>query len=195
MKSSSQVSAGQLSCLCPPRKALDAPRQWLQYLPCETRAHSCLLGWRGKDLVCSCSAGTGRMCWGGVCVGLEKEEISAHLPAWHPFQEHVLTLPELVLCQWLLGLLASWDCPPEVWFHSPSAKAVQLSMPCLYTPLNQNAARNTNSQLAALNYTFWYFIFFACSFKLPSRCTVQLAKNISCFILIALKLWCTSSEE
>lgn len=60
--------------------------------------------------------------------------------------------------------------------------------PSLCTPLNQNAARNTYSQLATLNYSFWYFIFFACSFKLPSRCTVQLAKNISCFILIALNL-------
>lgn len=66
--------------------------------------------WAGGGRIWSarCSPGTGRMWWGGVCVGLEKEEISAHLPAWNPFQERVLTLPKLVLCLWQ----GCWVCWP-----------------------------------------------------------------------------------
>lgn len=128
----------QLSCLCPPRKLSDTPHQWLQYLPQATRTQSCLLGWRGKNLVCSGSPGTGRICWSGVCVGLEKEKTSAHVPAWHLFQEHVLQCPSQ---SWscVSGRAAGvcWPvmhpgCSPEVSFHSPSAKAVQLHAQSLY---------------------------------------------------------------
>lgn len=57
----------QLGCLCPPSGLPGTPHQGLQYLPQDTRAPSCLPGWRGKNLVCSCSPGTGRMCWSGAC--------------------------------------------------------------------------------------------------------------------------------
>lgn len=103
-----------LGCLCPPSGLPGTPHQRLQYLPQDTRAPSCLPGWRGKNLVCSCHQ-VQEGCVGVVLVGLQREGTPALLPAWHPCQEHVLPLKA-----------------GPVWLHSASAKAVQLHSWSLY---------------------------------------------------------------
>lgn len=65
-----------------------------------------------RNLVCNCSLGEGRSCWGGACVGLHpgKEKTPGLLPL------PPVTPPSLLLCQWQeAGLDSGATWPAHSW--------------------------------------------------------------------------------